>query len=436
MISLPTTSVALDMRKKATGINAGKYPVKLRVTFKEFIGGVKIWNRQYYSSPKGKFFVSQEEFKQITGKTRNTELAEIRREFVSMEARANNLIKEFDINDQETFELHFLSTGNVRSIKPLFDAKIAELYHPDNNQISSAEKYESALSLLIEFGGPDLTFGEITERWLKAFQNWYTSEKRDDKGNIIEKGFSVASLGFHLRCLRHIYKRAIAKRLVTADQYPFGNGRYTIQSVNNSIVSYLDDEFKNMFVNYRSDNPNENYYHDFWRLSYYCNGANMKDILLLQRKDINPKYLEFDRKKTINTDRELKKIIVPIVSTAPSGKAILEITARHGSKDLSPDAYVFPVLSHTMSAAEKHEAIASFVRKCNKVSRRIAKALGIEEDVTTYTARHTYSYIKVNVLGASTEMLQDDLGHGSASTTEEYKKKFALKVKSKYAEGL
>jgi integrase/recombinase XerD len=434
MVSSPIVSTALDIRKEAKGTNAGKYPVKLRVTFQEFSGGVKKWIRKYYPCPKGKFFVTPDEFAVLMGNTRNETLKKIRREFVAMEARANKLIKEHDIFDRETFELYFLSTGNVRSIVPHFRAKIEELYAHD--QISSAENYESALSVLLEYGGPDLTFGEITDKWLRAFQRWYTAVQWDKEGNVVKPGYSMAALGFHLRCLRHVYKRAIAKHLVTADQYPFGSGRYVIQSVKNPLVTYFEAEVKDLFMDYRSDDPKVNYYHDFWRLSYYCNGANFKDILHLQRKDIHSDYLEFDRSKTVTTDRELKKVIVSISKGSKSGKAIIDIIARHGGRDLSPDAFVFPILDHGMTAIERNTVKDNFVKQCNKYVKRIAKALSLDGDVTTYTARHTYSFIMVNVLGASTELLQDGLGHGSAATTEEYKKKFALDVKRKYAEGL
>jgi integrase/recombinase XerD len=434
MISSPSVSIAHDIRKDGKGDNAGKFPVKIRVTFQEYKGGVKVWNRQYYSSVKGKFFVTPDEFKLIISDSRKADLKAIRREFVALEARALKLIRDFDIMDKETFELHFLATGNIRSIKPSFEQKISEL--EENGQLSSKEKYESALSVMLEYGGPDLTFGEITPKWLTGLQRWYTAAQKDSDGNVIKPGYSIAALSFHLRCLRHIYKRAINARLVTADQYPFGPQRFMIQSVSNAVVSYLDEELKETYVKFRSKDPDLNYWHDFWRLSYYANGANFKDILHLLRQDIHPKYLEFDRKKTMTTDRQLKKITVPIVPSAPSGKAILEIIARHGGKDLSPTAYVFPVLNHSMSLEEKHVAVAKFVKNCNKATRKIAELLGIEEDITTYTARHTYSYMKLNVLGGSTEMLQDDLGHGSVSTTEEYKKKFALKIKEKYAQGL
>lgn len=84
-----------------------------------------------------------------------------------------------------------------------------------------------------------------------------------------------------------------------------------------------------------------------------------------------------------------------------------------------------------MPPKERFTAIRRFVMRTNKGLKTIAKELGMDT-ITTYTARHTFSYIIMGA-GASTEILQDALGHAGIQTTEYYKSGFSLEVKKKYS---
>ncbi len=49
----------------------------------------------------------------------------------------------------------------------------------------------------------------------------------------------------------------------------------------------------------------------------------------------------------------------------------------------------------------------------------IATDLGLDKNITTYTARHTFSTV-LKRSGASVEFIQEALGHTGKSTTEAY----------------
>ena len=51
--------------------------------------------------------------------------------------------------------------------------------------------------------------------------------------------------------------------------------------------------------------------------------------------------------------------------------------------------------------------------------KRILKKLEIDKKVTTYVARHTFSTV-LKRSGASTEFIQEALGHSNIKTTENY----------------
>lgn len=64
--------------------------------------------------------------------------------------------------------------------------------------------------------------------------------------------------------------------------------------------------------------------------------------------------------------------------------------------------------------------------------KRLRKKLGTEESVTTYVARHTFSAM-MKRSGASTESIQEALGHSNIKTTENYLDSFEKEVKKEFA---
>lgn len=60
--------------------------------------------------------------------------------------------------------------------------------------------------------------------------------------------------------------------------------------------------------------------------------------------------------------------------------------------------------------------------------KHILIKLGIDKKVTTYVARHTFSTI-LKRSGASTEYIQESLGHADKKTTENYLGSFDKEIK-------
>jgi len=59
---------------------------------------------------------------------------------------------------------------------------------------------------------------------------------------------------------------------------------------------------------------------------------------------------------------------------------------------------------------------------------RIKEKLGIDKKITTYVARHTFSTV-LKRSGATTEYIQEALGHTDVKTAENYLDSFEKKVK-------
>ena len=87
-----------------------------------------------------------------------------------------------------------------------------------------------------------------------------------------------------------------------------------------------------------------------------------------------------------------------------------------------------------MDLVTQRKTIKQFVKTTNKWINRIAKNVGISEKITTYIARHTFSYIMLNN-GASIELVSNSLGHSDIKTTQNYTSSgFNIDLKKKFSE--
>jgi len=113
-------------------------------------------------------------------------------------------------------------------------------------------------------------------------------------------------------------------------------------------------------------------------------------------------------------------------------KAIIE---RWGNKDKSPNNYIFPIMEPGISPLRQYDLMQLLVGFINEWMKRILKNLGINKKGTTYVARHTFSTV-LKRSGASTEYIQEALGHADIKTTENYLDSFGKEVKKEFAQRL
>ncbi len=88
-----------------------------------------------------------------------------------------------------------------------------------------------------------------------------------------------------------------------------------------------------------------------------------------------------------------------------------------------------------MTPLEEYFAIPRFTRFINDWMKKIGKRHGIELLPTTIVTRHSFSTI-MKRSGASTEFIQEALGHMDKKTTENYLGSFEQRVKKEFAKKL
>ena len=436
-----TISIILDTRRMK---KSNKYPVKLRVTFQRVT--------EYYQTV---FDLVKEEWEKLPASRISNELQSIRDKLKEIKRKAEALIKDMEPFSFPEFEKKFIQSHShfrQRKLKTELPCETTDGfdYSPFHKKfpllleqpvkpgiisysyqifikkliregrISTAISYHCSYVSLNKFRG-DVSFTTITPSYLTEYENWLKSQD-----------LSKTTIGIYLRPLRAIFNEAIEDGIVKREKcYPFGKRKYRIPSSKNVKKALeLEDIQKIYFYECNPDLPGEQQARDYWLFSYFGNGMNPKDIANLKYKNIDGEYLTFERSKT---ERSLRSDPKPItIFLSDDMKAIIE---RWGNKNKSSNNYIFPIFEHGLSPLRQYELIQNFVGFINDWMKRILKNLHINKKATTYVARHTFSTV-LKRSGASTEFIQEALGHTDLKTTENYLDSFDKEVKKEFAQQL
>lgn len=384
-----TTAIVLETRVTKKDET---HPVKLRITFDRA--------QKYYTIGKKSF--KPTEFKKIYSPKPRGIYKEIKRDFDAIESRAidviDNSLAEFSFDE---FEKVFNSKRDKNNtIQSFFDTKIDEL--DERQKLQTAISYRATKKSLMEFD-PKFSFQRITPKYLKSYETW-----------MVEKDNSYTTVGFYLRNLRHILNRAIEEGVISQAKYPFGSGKekYKIPFGSNTKKALKLSDLEKIFK-YQPISIQEAKAKAFWIFSYLCNGMNLVDIASLKFKNIKGNKIRFIRQKTKDTSHDKKEIVITLLPE------IQDIIDQFGNKNANPDDYIFPVFNDGISEIEKLNRVKQFIKNTNKYIDRITSKLSLDDRITTYWARHSYSTILKNS-GASIEFISEQLGHTSIKVTSSY----------------
>lgn len=436
-----TISIILDTRRVK---KADKYPVKLRVTFQRVT--------EYYPTV---FDLTKEEWGRLPASRISKELQPTRDKLKEIERKAENAVKGLSPFTFANFEKDFIKANEhfrqrnfqvelIVSNADEFDYTpfykkfplLSETFGKPGvisysylkyikqlireGRISTAVSYHCSYVSLRKFRG-DVSFTIITATYLKEYENWLKSQD-----------ISRTTIGIYLRPLRSIFNEAIEDSIIKREKcYPFGKRKYRIPTSKNVKKALeLAEVQKIYFYECNPELPGEQQARDYWLFSYFGNGMNPKDIANLKYKNIDGDYLVFERSKTEHSLRSDPKPITIFLTDD-----MKEIIERSSNKNKSPNNYLFPILEHGLSPLRQYELIQNFVGFINDWMKRIFKNLGINKKATTYVARHTFSTV-MKRSGASTEFIQEALGHSDLKTTENYLDSFDKDEKKKFAQRL
>jgi len=331
--------------------------------------------------------------------------------------RAERIITALPVFSFEEFEKRYSTSANDRpdNVVLIFEQYLEALL--EEGRAGTANSYKDGLTAVKAYHNSKkpLPFSAITPAWLKGFEQWMTG-----------KGRALTTVGIYLRSLRTIYNRAIEDGIIDREAYPFSKRRYQIPAGRNIKKALTLSDIEKIYNYPAEEGSSEERYRDLWLFSYLCNGMNPKDIGRLTYSQIDGNYIRFVRAKTQRTKRDALPISIPLTDEV---RAIID---RWGQRPIKPNQYIFSILSPGLTPQQEIGKIRQFVKMTNIYVRQIAKAVGVEKDVTTYTARHSFATI-LKRSGAPTEFISESLGHQSVATTKNYLDSFEDDVKQQYA---
>jgi integrase len=318
------------------------------------------------------------------------------------------------------FNDKFYSKSNSDDIFVFYTDYISEL--KKDGRIGNATVYEYSLKSMQSFHvGIRLSFKDITPAFLKKYERFMTA-----------KGKSLTSTAMFLRCLRYLYNRAVVKGIISRAQYPFGepdDGKYRIPQPENIKKALKLADIGKIFHYKPIEGSPEHFYRDLWVFSYLANGINMKDICLLKYKNIKGERIYFIRAKTARTTRNPKPIDIIIT------EEVRQIIDHWGCQPAYPDSFIFPILTKGLTPDREQAAIKQTTKQANKYIKRIAEKLSIPDNISTYSARHSFATV-LKRAGVNISFISDALGHADMKTTESYLGSFEDDQKKEIAKKL
>ena len=228
---------------------------------------------------------------------------------------------------------------------------------------------------------------------------------------MLKNGKSKTTIGIYLRSLRTIYNL----QKIDPKLYPFGEGKhkYSIPTGKNIKKALTVNEIALIYNYQAKPGSTQEMAKDYWLFLYLSNGMNVKDFCLLKWGNIVGDMFEYERAKTARSKQESKQISVAIKPET------WDIIKKWGQPSLNKNAFIFPHLQPGMDAEKERAIYQQLTKTINKHMKRIVKEVGIEKNVTTYFARHSFATV-MKRSGAQIELISELLGHSSVNVTRSY----------------
>jgi integrase/recombinase XerD len=262
------------------------------------------------------------------------------------------------------------------------------------NRIGTARSYRCVLGVMRSFCRErDISLNAINVDFLRRFEIWHLSKP----------GNSVNGLAVYLRTLRAVLNKAITQGLIEREAYPFH--AYTIRTAKTRKRAITLDAIRKLIEVALPDASPLEYYRQVFLMSFYLQGMPFADMARLKVENIVDGRIKYDRQKT---DRPYDVRITPQ----------LEVILKTFTIGKERSDYLLPVIKRT-NPIHQYKDILWAIQRYNKNLKKLAQLAGIEENLTSYVARHSFASLademEIPVTG-----IRDMLGHERVSTTESY----------------
>ncbi|MEO1263024.1 MAG: site-specific integrase [Bacteroidota bacterium] len=274
------------------------------------------------------------------------------------------------------------------------------------NKVGNASVYKTMRNSIHTFlKRKDIPLRQISHTWLKKYEAWY-----------LGKGNSVNGLGVNMRTLRALMNKAIKRRLLPRDSYPFTN--YSVKKADTRKRAIRQQDIEKV-KEFEPKTAQQIRSKDYFLMSFYLMGASFIDLAFLRMSSIKNGRIEYQRKKT----GKLHSIKI-----TPPLRALLDKYC----KDKSGDDFILPVIKSN-DPAQQYINVKDELRRYNRRLKEIGELCKIEITLTSYVARHSFATI-AKFKDVPVSIISQALGHSNTETTEVYLAEFSNDIMDKYNE--
>ena len=286
----------------------------------------------------------------------------------------------------------------LKTVKQFFQELIEQ--YKANEKCGNRLIYKSSYNSINVFtnGNLEIPFSAIDVAWLNKYEKWLRS-----------KGNKETTMSLMFRTLRSAYNKAIESKCARKSDYPFNDYRISKFDVSTEKRAIAKADVLKFSTDVHSIGKQQyvQLSKDIFIFSYLCGGINFTDIANLTKDNIiEGKRLHYIRQKTGK-----------LIKLGLSEEA-LKIIKRYA---VESKGYLFPILNAQLhkTPLQKQNRIHKMLGKVNKNLKLLAAQLGVEANLTTYVARHSFASV-LKKSGVNIALISEALGHSDLTTTQIY----------------
>ena len=286
----------------------------------------------------------------------------------------------------------------LKTVKQFYQELIEQ--YKANEKCGNRLIYKSSYNSINVFtnGNLEIPFSAIDVAWLNKYEKWLRS-----------KGNKETTMSLMFRTLRSAYNKAIESKCARKSDYPFNDYRISKFDVSTEKRAIAKADVLKFSTDVHSIGKQQyvQLSKDIFIFSYLCGGINFTDIANLTKDNIiEGKRLHYIRQKTGK-----------LIKLGLSEEA-LKIIKRYA---VESKGYLFPILNANIhkTPLQKQNRIHKMLGKVNKNLKLLAAQLGVEANLTTYVARHSFASV-LKKSGVNIALISEALGHSDLTTTQIY----------------
>ena len=274
----------------------------------------------------------------------------------------------------------------------------------DNGKVGNSYAYLNLRTTLHNFHGKKLNFlfNAVDITFCNKFEAWMRKNQFED-----------TTMHYYFRTLRSTYNKAIEAKCADREKSPFVEYKLSRFSTKTKKRALSKESVKKILkMDCSTMSEKARLAHDVFSFSYYCGGISLVDVANLTLDNIIDGRLIYERQKTHG--------MINLVML-DEAKAIIERYATYQKRA----GYLFPILDNRkhITPMQKFNRVRKLCHQINKELHSLAKELGIQEDVTTYVARHSFATV-LKKSGVNIGIISQALGHQDIKTTQIYLSEF------------